>query len=66
MGKERIRKRKSVLLYIAEINGGDMRRLVWVVLILAAISFLGGCARATRIANDIDWIVFDGEPIEEN
>lgn len=43
-----------------------IKQLIWVVLILALITSLYGCARARRIANDVDWIVFDGQPSREN
>ncbi|MFA4991413.1 MAG: hypothetical protein WC569_02415 [Candidatus Omnitrophota bacterium] len=43
-----------------------MRRLAWLILIVVAISSLAGCSRAKRIANDLDWVVLDGEPSREN
>ena len=43
-----------------------MRRFVCIALILMMISGLAGCARARRIANDVDWIVFDAQPSREN
>ncbi|MFC1509776.1 hypothetical protein ACFL60_08870 [Candidatus Omnitrophota bacterium] len=43
-----------------------MRRLIWVVLIIVVISGAIGCSRTKRIANDVNWIVFDGEPSKEN
>ena len=43
-----------------------MKYLIWIVLIFIVISTMTGCARATRIVNDVDWIVFDGEPMIEN
>jgi len=43
-----------------------MRRLVWIILIVVAISSITGCARSSRVANDIDWVIFDGEPSREN
>lgn len=43
-----------------------MRHIVWVMLILVVISSVTGCARAKRIANDVDWVVFDGEPSRDN
>ena len=67
MGKERAGKRQSVLFYITK-NIGEiyMKRLMWIVLILVVISAISGCARTKRIANDVDWIVFDGKPSREN
>jgi len=43
-----------------------MKRFIWVALIAIAISSIAGCARSSRLANDIDWVVFDGEPSREN
>ena len=43
-----------------------MKRLVWIILIIVVVSGMLGCARTKRIANDVDWIVFDGEPSKEN
>ncbi len=43
-----------------------MRRLMFTVVVLVLIANLVGCARTKRIANDIDWMVFDGQPMEDN
>lgn len=43
-----------------------MKRITWFVIVLIAITSMSGCARAKRIANDVNWIVFDGEPSREN
>lgn len=43
-----------------------MKRFIWICLIVIVIASLTGCARTKRIANDIDWIVFDGEPSNSN
>ena len=43
-----------------------MKRFICILLALVLISSIAGCARAKRIANDVDWIVFDGEPSREN
>lgn len=67
MGKKRVREREPVLFYIAKISEEiKMKCFVWIVLILVLISSIAGCARARRIANDLDWIVLDGEPSKEN
>ena len=46
--------------------GENMRRFIWIVLILALVVGVTGCSRTKRIANDVDWIVFDGQPSEDN
>jgi len=67
VGKKRIRKRQPVLFYVAEIDDGAlMRRFVWIMLIFVLISVISGCARTKRIANDVDWIILDGEPSKDN
>ena len=43
-----------------------MKHFVWVVLVLVVLCSIAGCARTKRIANDVDWIVFDGEPNVKN
>jgi hypothetical protein len=43
-----------------------MKIFIWLFVVIVAVSSISGCARARRIANDVDWIVFDGEPSEEN
>ena len=43
-----------------------MRRFIWIVLILALVVGVAGCSRTKRIANDVDWIVFDGQPSKDN
>ncbi|MFH1783108.1 MAG: hypothetical protein ABH848_05785 [Candidatus Omnitrophota bacterium] len=43
-----------------------MRRLTWLFLILIVACCLVSCSRTKRIANDVDWIVFDGEPNRQN
>ncbi|MDP2921924.1 MAG: hypothetical protein Q8O12_06145 [Candidatus Omnitrophota bacterium] len=43
-----------------------MRRFIWIVLVLALVAGIAGCSRAKRIANDVDWIVFDGQPSKDN
>ncbi len=43
-----------------------MKRFIWIALIVIVISSITGCARSSRVANDIDWVVFDGEPSREN
>ena|GEM_PF-3319299 len=43
-----------------------MRRLVFLFLIVVLIFSVAGCSRVKRIANDINWLVFDGEPSREN
>ncbi len=43
-----------------------MKFLIWTALVLILISSLTGCehprARAERIGDDIDWVLFDGDP----
>lgn len=36
------------------------------MLVLVIVVSMSGCARTKRIANDVDWIVFDGEPNKAN
>ena len=43
-----------------------MKRIIWIILILTVISSITGCARAKRIANDVNWVVFDGQPSRDN
>ncbi len=44
-----------------------MKRALLIILLLALVpAIVAGCARTKRIANDIDWVVFDGEPKEDN
>lgn len=43
-----------------------MKRLIWLVIIIVVVSSMAGCARARRIANDIDWILLDAQPNREN
>jgi len=44
-----------------------MKRALLVILLLVLIPAIAtGCARTKRIANDIDWVVFDGEPKKDN
>ena len=43
-----------------------MKRLIWMFLILVLALSMIGCARVKRIANDINWVVLDGEPSKEN
>jgi len=43
-----------------------MKYIIWIVLALMSISIITGCSRTKRIANDVDWIVFDGEPAKDN
>jgi len=44
-----------------------MKRFIWIVFILALIAGVAsGCGRTKRIANDVDWIVFDGQPSKDN
>ena len=43
-----------------------MKRFIWILIILVAMTSIIGCARTKRVANDIDWVVFDGEPSREN
>ena len=43
-----------------------MKRFIWMLLIAVLVTSIAGCARTKRIANDVDWIVFDGEPSREN
>ena len=44
-----------------------MKRVLLVILLLVLIPAMAtGCARTKRIANDIDWVVFDGEPKRDN
>lgn len=43
-----------------------MRYVIGIFSILILISTITGCARTSRIANDVDWVVFDGEPSREN
>jgi predicted small secreted protein len=44
-----------------------MKRFVWIIVTIVMISVvISGCSRAKRIANDVDWVVFDGQPSREN
>ncbi len=44
-----------------------MRRFIYILIILVVISSIVGCAdRIKRIANDINWVVLDGEPSKDN
>ena len=43
-----------------------MKHFIWIMLILIVILSITGCARVKRVANDIDWIVFDGQPSRDN
>ena len=43
-----------------------MRRIIMIALIAVILAGTLGCSRSKRIANDMDWIVFDGEPSKEN
>lgn len=43
-----------------------MKQLIWIILILVVLSSLTGCSRAKRIAHDVNWIFFDGEPSKDN
>jgi len=44
-----------------------MRRFIYILIILAVISSIVGCgARIKRIANDINWVVLDGQPSRDN
>ncbi|MFH1479232.1 MAG: hypothetical protein ABIG92_05620 [Candidatus Omnitrophota bacterium] len=43
-----------------------MKRFIWLVLILVVITCISSCSRTKRIANDVDWVVFDGQPSREN
>lgn len=43
-----------------------MRYITWAILVLVIVFSITGCARTKRIANDVNWIVFDGEPSRDN
>ncbi len=43
-----------------------MRRFAWIMLIFVLISVVSGCARTKRIANDVGWVILDGEPSKDN
>jgi hypothetical protein len=43
-----------------------MKRILWIIFIMVIVVSVSGCARTKRIANDVDWIVFDGEPNKAN
>jgi len=44
-----------------------MKRFLYIVMISVVIFSITGCgARIKRIANDINWVVFDGEPSRDN
>ena len=44
-----------------------MKRFIYIVMVLVMICSIAGCgARIKRIANDINWVVFDGEPSRDN
>lgn len=39
-----------------------MRYIILVLMLVVIASSVAGCARANRIADDVEWMVFDGEP----
>lgn len=43
-----------------------MKNFIFIALILALAVSVAGCSRTKRIANDVDWIVFDGQPSRDN
>ncbi len=44
-----------------------MKRFIHIVIVLVVIFSMVGCgARIKRIANDINWVVLDGEPSRDN
>ncbi len=43
-----------------------MKYFIWLVLIVILVCSIEGCSRAKRIANDVDWVVFDGQPSKDN
>jgi len=43
-----------------------MRRFVYMFMVLIVVSSMAGCARVKRIANDINWVVLDGQPSRDN
>lgn len=43
-----------------------MKKLLCLILILAMAVSIAGCSRTKRIINDVDWVVFDGEPSDDN
>ena len=48
------------------IRGGEMRYLILVLIAFVLITSAAGCARANRIADDVEWMFFDGEPWVNN
>ena len=43
-----------------------MRYLILVLIAFVLITSAAGCARANRIADDVEWMFFDGEPWVNN
>ena len=70
MGEELSWHGKPVLLYpskVRRLKEKQMKKALLMILLLILIPAVAtGCARTKRIANDIDWVVFDGEPKKDN
>jgi hypothetical protein len=43
-----------------------MRHFLWTLMIVVLAFSLVSCTRAQRIANDVNWIIFDGQPSRDN
>lgn len=43
-----------------------MKRFILILIVFALAVSVAGCGRTKRIANDVNWIVFDGEPSKDN
>jgi hypothetical protein len=43
-----------------------MKRFIWILVVAALVASVAGCGRTKRIANDVNWIVFDGQPSKDN
>ena len=43
-----------------------MKRFIWIGLVVVLALSVAGCARTKRIANDVDWVLLDGQPHIDN
>jgi len=43
-----------------------MRYIAYMLVALVLLGTVTGCARVKRVANDVDWVIFDGEPSKDN